>query len=106
MPGFLNEANPAVYVLVGATRVYSLNFLLGFVLASVLAYILHVIFPVHYPAISTLEEQQRSERIDISDDADESIGKAVERRASQEPSCQISISPRHTSTVLWACNLS
>ncbi|KAK5173556.1 uncharacterized protein LTR77_002237 [Saxophila tyrrhenica] len=64
MPGFVNDANPALYVPTGAQHVYSLSFVLGFVLASVIAFLLHWAFPVEYPSITELEREQEIQGID------------------------------------------
>ncbi|KIX95502.1 uncharacterized protein Z520_08622 [Fonsecaea multimorphosa CBS 102226] len=55
MPGFVHAVNPGITVATGATRVFSLSFVLGFVIAAVLSYTLHWLFPYQYPDTTLLE---------------------------------------------------
>ncbi|KXT06952.1 hypothetical protein AC578_7314 [Pseudocercospora eumusae] len=73
-PGFVNDANHALPVPIGLTRVYSLSFVLGFLIAVVLALLLHWIFPENFPERTELERQQDLYGTDIYFDYERQLG--------------------------------
>ncbi len=60
----MHDANPALPVPVGATRVYSLSFVLGFVIAAGVSLALHWLWPVEYPRVTELEREQELQGVD------------------------------------------
>ncbi|KIX01408.1 uncharacterized protein Z518_09134 [Rhinocladiella mackenziei CBS 650.93] len=60
MPGFVHSVNPSLHVGIGASRIFSLSFVLGFVLSAIIAWLLHQIFPFQYPEISAIVAEMDS----------------------------------------------
>jgi nucleobase:cation symporter-1, NCS1 family len=94
MPGFVHAVNPSLKVGTGASRVFSLSFVLGFVLgewskisvpaillmfvltAAAISYALHAIFPYEYPNHTLLEASM--EGLEQESTPSETGGMAVE----------------------------